>query len=50
MRLEVRPSKIIVILIFKNFANIVSVEVFVAIKILILAFEEVRVITNSVVA
>ena len=36
------------ILIFKNFANIVSAEVFVTMKILILAFEEVKVTMNCV--
>ena len=48
MRLEIRLLEITVILIFENFANIVSIEVFIAIKTLISAFEEVRVITNYV--
>ena len=37
------------ILIFENFANIVSIEVFVIVKTSILAFEEVKVIINNVV-
>ena len=37
------------ILIFEDFANIVSIEVFIAVKTLVLAFEGVKVIANSVV-
>ena len=36
------------ILIFKNFANIVSIEIFVVIETLVLAFEEAKVIINCV--
>ena len=49
MRLEIKSLEIAVILIFKDFANIVSIEIFVAMKTSISAFEEVRVIINYVI-